>query len=82
MFYNTLSKWETNLQYSNGMSRVYKFPLLSLQPNVTHIFHPVMTTTQIAVLTGHGATACNLTFELSAAVLTGSDQQSKTAMYM
>ena len=25
-------------------------------------FHPFMVTTQIAVLTGHGATACNLTF--------------------
>ena len=78
LFYNTLSIWETNVQYSNRMSCVYKFPLLSLQPNVKHIFHPFMATTQIAVITEHGATACNLIFELSAAVLTGSDQQTKT----
>ena len=38
---------------------VYKFSLLSLQSNVEHYFHPVMATTQIVVLTGHGATACN-----------------------
>jgi len=37
-----------------------------------------MATTKIAVLTAHGATACNLIFELSAAVWTFSDQQTKT----
>ena len=43
----------------------------------THIspFHGHNTT---AVLTGHGATACNLIFELSAAVLAISEQQTKT----
>ena len=78
MFYSTLSTWETNLQYSNTMSCVYKYPLLSLQSTVTHIFHPFMATTQIAVLTAHGATACNFIFELSAAVRTVSDQMTKT----
>ena len=43
----------------------------------TH-FHPFMATTQIVVLTGHGATACNLIFELCAAVMAISDQQTKT----
>ena len=38
-------------------------------------FHGHNTT---AVLTGHGAAACNLIFELSAAVLAISDQQTKT----
>jgi len=56
---------------------MYKFPLLSLQSNVIHDFHPVIATTQIVVLTGHGATACNLIFEISAAVLVISDQQTK-----
>jgi len=37
-----------------------------------------MATTQIAVLTAHGATACDSIFELSAAVRTVSDQQTKT----
>jgi len=36
-----------------------------------------MATTQIVVLTGHGATACKLIFEISAAVLVISDQQAK-----
>ena len=47
------------------------------QSNVKHIFHPFMATTQIAVLTGHRATACSLICELSAAVLVISDQQTK-----
>ena len=47
------------------------------QFNVKHIFHPFMATTQIAVLTGHRATACSLILELSAAVLVISDQQTK-----
>jgi hypothetical protein len=36
-----------------------------------------MATTQIVAITGHGATACNLIFELSAAALVISDQQTK-----
>ena len=50
----------------------------TLQSTVTHIFYPFMATTQIAVLTAHGATACYLIFELSATILTVSDQQTKT----
>jgi len=46
MFYNILSIWETSLEFSNIMSCVYKFPLLSLQTNVKHIFHTFMATTQ------------------------------------
>jgi len=60
------------------MPCVYKYPLLSLKSTVTHIFHPFMATTQIAVLTAHGATACNLIFELYAAARTVSEQQTKT----
>jgi hypothetical protein len=41
-------------------------------------FHPFMATTHIVVLTGHGATACNVIFELFVAVLVSSDQQTKT----
>jgi len=59
------------------MSHMYKFPLLSLQSNFTQVFRPVMATTQIVVLTGHGATVCNLISEISAAVLVISDQQTK-----
>jgi len=77
MSYNILSLSETNLEYSNRMSFLYKFPLLSLQSNVKYIFHTLMTITQIVVLTAHGAAACNLIFELSAAVLVISDQQTK-----
>jgi len=57
-------------RFSNRMLGVcvYKFQLLSLQPNVKHIFHTFMATTQRVVLTEHGATGCNLIFELSTAV--------------
>ena len=77
MFYSTLSIWDANLQYSNRMSCVYKYPLLSLQSKVKHIFHTFMVTKQIVVVTGHGANACNMIFELSV-VLTIGDQQTKT----
>jgi len=73
MFYDILSIWETNLQCSNRMSCVYKFPLLSLQSKVKNIFHTFMATTQTAVLT----TASNLIFQLSAAVLIISEQHTK-----
>ena len=60
------------------MSCMYKFPLLSLQSNVIHFFHPVMVTTQMVVLTGHSAIAFNLIFEISAVVLVINNQQTKT----
>jgi len=43
-----------------------------------HTFSPFHGHNTIVVLTGHGAAACNLIFELSAAVLAISDQQTKT----